>query len=209
MKKLSKLTPLLLLPVLLGACADNSAMLQEPEASPSSTFPLPSSGQTSPPATVNPPESINPDTSIPFRALTETLESDLNLAPNSTITSAVVSDKGDFTRITLDVEGPVPGYYAYQTDTPAMDGSGDLIPFTGSTSLYVSIAGLANGTSEGLDDQNRTYFAGDIPTAGKITSARVTGAFEGQGTLLLGLTDVSQYRVFTLQNPTQLIVDVS
>lgn len=115
-----------------------------------------------------------------------------------------------YDRVVIDLEGLEgdgrPGYVAgYGGEPPRGAGSGELIELDGDAVLSVRITGLTNRMG-GDTGPVRGPVEVDGPV---IRSAHWDNVFEGEAWLFLGVAGGEQpYRVFTLEEPSRLVVDV-
>lgn len=127
------------------------------------------------------------------------------------VTDVRIARHSGFDRVVFDLGGDgTPGWYASYTENPRYEGSGDPITVKGDTFLMVFLAGMGMPFDTGLepygDDTTR------VPGAGTRGVAEVApgGVFEGAQQALIGLTGAKRpYRVFALENPTRLVVDIT
>lgn len=114
-----------------------------------------------------------------------------------------LAEQDGYTRIVLDLGGTgTPHYSAEYVDTPAADGSGEPIAVGGEAFLQVRLSGvripeegeaLAPRLSDGVGDIEQVY---------------VGGPFEGMAQVVVGVASASAFRVFTLEAPSRLVIDV-
>ncbi|MFW7415876.1 AMIN-like domain-containing (lipo)protein [Demequina sp. SO4-18] len=114
----------------------------------------------------------------------------------------------DFDRLVIDFEGEgEPTWTAEYTDTPTEVGSGDTFDVTGESVLEVTITGAALPTEEEAVDWSGA--AGIIPQSSGVIEQATRGAlFEGNQQLFIGVSSAEDFRVFALEDPTRLVVDV-
>lgn len=110
-----------------------------------------------------------------------------------------------FDRVVIDLNGPAPSWQADYVDELVQDGSGEPAPIQGTANLQVIVQ------AAGHDDMGNPVYRGrqvarpGLPT---LQAWAVIGDFEGQFTVGLALESQADYRVFTLKNPTRLVIDV-
>lgn len=158
---------------------------------------------TQPPSTEQPPADEAP---FPADLLTDTADasSDAALSP---IALRFGAHEG-YDRIVLDLEGTgTPGWTSQYTDDPRLDGSGDAVDLDGSAYLVTTVTGLRYPTEEGAHD-----FVGQrrfTPQGGGVVREVMYGdVFEGTANVYVGLASEQPFRVFLLQNPTRVVIDV-
>ena len=129
------------------------------------------------------------------------------------ITDMRVGSHDDYSRIVLEFEGEgTPGWNAPQWDVDASTmGKGDPITVKGDHTLVIHGTGKASiqPTGQGSGQQRLDLDKGDGDEGDEgIEEAFVDPGFEGEFQVVLG-TDSQTYRVFTLSDPTRLVIDVA
>ncbi len=113
-----------------------------------------------------------------------------------------------FDRIVLDLEGDgLPGWLAQYDDDPRMAGSGHEVDIAGDAFLTVHVRGVIYPTEEdGVDFTGSDRLAAD---GGRVVQEVVYGnIFEGQADVYIGLNSEQPFRVFRLEDPTRVVIDV-
>ncbi|WP_194784839.1 AMIN-like domain-containing (lipo)protein [Actinomyces haliotis] len=125
------------------------------------------------------------------------VETDLRIGSHDGYDRVVVETSGDGTL----------GFRATYVDAAATQGKGDPISVGGTHTLQV----IGRGTTMPVTEELRKVAYTDLGLheVGDETIAGVylDGTFEGQFQVVIG-TDATEYRVFTLSNPTRLVIDV-
>jgi len=124
-------------------------------------------------------------------------------------------DNEDYSRFVVEFSGEgTPGWSAQWTDQAHTQGKGDPITVEGDFTLVVTGTGVTMPISEeqqavAYTDPVRFNFdaVGRDDDEG-IEEAYLDLAFEDQFQVVLG-TDSQKYRIFTLTNPTRLVIDVA
>jgi hypothetical protein len=101
----------------------------------------------------------------------------------------------NFDRVVLDFRGGPPGYVAGYVNKVYADPSGRLIRLKGDASLMIRLKPATAHRADG----SLTYAGPD----------KFSGDFEGVVSIALGLRHKAGFRVFTLRNPTRIVVDVA
>jgi len=110
-----------------------------------------------------------------------------------------------FDRVVLEFEGGgAPGWQVGYVDSASTDGKGDPIELDGDAILQVSATHVMPNDMTGYYDGPREIDA-DLTS---IEEVFVDGSFEGYTTIYLGLDEQVPFRVFTLTEPSRLVVDV-
>jgi hypothetical protein len=128
-------------------------------------------------------------------------------------TDVRVGRDGDVERVVWEFAGPgMPGWMAEYTDDPRQDGSGAPIPLTGSAALQVVITGVGIPTDVELPPGTTPYDAGPqllSPASTSIITEVFPGAtFEGQQLGAIGLDRRAPFRVYRLDDPTRIVVEI-
>lgn len=110
-----------------------------------------------------------------------------------------------FDRVVVDVKGRQPGYRISYVKKLTYDGSGNPVPLKGRRSMAVNLfpAYAHNGKGENLYDGPRLQQL-KLPT---LRGIAFTGDFEGQVSLGFTTRRKAPYRIFTLTNPTRIVID--
>lgn len=114
------------------------------------------------------------------------------------ITSVRAGRNDCYDRLVFDVNGTAPGYSVRYVDTVFSEGRGDPLPVTGGAKLEVVIRSLSDTST--------------MPSVSGFSTFRSVvygGSFEGQTTVGLGVRARLPFRVFTLTNPSRVVVDVA
>lgn len=125
-------------------------------------------------------------------------------------TGARVAHHDGFDRVVLDFEGTgTPGWTVRYVDEPVADDSGIEVDLDGDSILRIDASGLSTPATEDFDvDQIASGFY-DTGQADVVQDVYASGVFEGWSGSLVGLDEQAPFRVFTLTEPTRLVVDVS
>lgn len=176
-----------------GSPVDEPA--EEPAATPSTV------SSSSPAAPQGPVEEA------PFQANTRPDTED-PVGNGLTVTDVEVGRHQGYDRVvfTLGGEG-APGWRVEYTDAPTRQGSGD--PFTpaGDAFLSVLISGVGYPFDTGVEEYSGPT---SIPggSAEVVREVQVQGVYEGQYDAAVGLTGKRPFRVFRLEDPPRVVIDV-
>ncbi|GAA0231282.1 hypothetical protein GCM10010492_32390 [Saccharothrix mutabilis subsp. mutabilis] len=112
-----------------------------------------------------------------------------------------------FDRVVLDLNGPRPEFFIRRVDQLHHDGSGAPVSLPGSTFLEVrSFPAAAH------DDSGNPTYTGPrqftTPSLVNVQAVAITGDFEANLTVGLGMRRESWHRVFLLSGPTRVVIDV-
>ncbi|NUT52572.1 MAG: hypothetical protein HOV94_35580 [Saccharothrix sp.] len=112
-----------------------------------------------------------------------------------------------FDRVVLDLRGSRPEFFIRCVDQLHYDGSGLPVPLPGATFLEVRSAPAA-----AHDDQGVPTYTGPreftTPALVNVQAVAITGDYEANLTVGLGLRRDSWHRVFLLDSPTRVVIDV-
>ncbi|MDO4242672.1 MAG: hypothetical protein Q4C85_02735 [Actinomyces sp.] len=113
-----------------------------------------------------------------------------------------------YDRVVVEMSGQgTPGWWADWVTDAATQGRGEPITVSGEHMLRV----LGQGTSYPSEESASAQYTGSgpIPVGGRgVTEVWFDGTFESQFQLVIG-THSQSYRVFTLSEPTRLVIDVA
>lgn len=112
-----------------------------------------------------------------------------------------------YDRVVLDLTGDEPtlGWYADVVDEAVQDPSGLPLDVDGEAFLQVAVRGI-DWTTESPD----RYPGDPVEGAGTevVTGVVFGGLFEGQQQVVIGLTQETAFRVFSLSDPARIVIDV-
>lgn len=126
------------------------------------------------------------------------------------VTNVRVAEHDGYDRVVFDLDGKgsgQPGWRVEYVDQATDDGSGHAVQVDGDAILRVSISGTATPMDSGVEE-----FSGDRiepDDTESVDEIVYRYWFEGYTTAFLGIDDGEQpFRVFLLENPTRVVVDV-
>ncbi len=146
---------------------------------------------------------------LPFPANTEPDTQDPSADAALTVTDIRVGYHDDFDRVVFELGGTgTPGWRVEYVDEPIDEGSGNLAAVDGDAYLQVMISGTGYPTDTGVEE-----YAGPNPVVagddGEVEEVLLRGVFEGYTQAFVGVDDERRpFRVFSLENPTRVVVDV-
>ncbi|MFD2792871.1 hypothetical protein ACFS27_04840 [Promicromonospora vindobonensis] len=126
------------------------------------------------------------------------------------VTNLRVAEHDGYDRIVFDLDGTgsgTPGWRVEYVDQASDDGSGHAVQVDGEAILRVSLSGTAAPTDSGVEEFSRERLEpDDLESVDEIVYRYW---FEGYTTAFAGIDDGKQpFRVFLLENPTRVVVDV-
>lgn len=165
---------------------------------------------TEPPAASSTPAPSPEEDAPPFPTRVRPSDGGYGSGNGLGLTGVTTSQGDGYDRVVLELGGTgTVGWYVDYVRRPVADGSGEPVPLEGEVFLQVVLRGLGlpfdTGLEEFGDDTTR------IPGAGTRGVAEVApgGVFEGDQAAFVGLSGPRRpFRVFTLSDPTRLVVDV-
>lgn len=201
-------------PVPSPSLAQTETQSPEPSQAPSTATSESTAGATSeaeqgvPPQPEAPLPSEEPTDEAPFVADLETdtqqASEDARLSP----TGMRFGVHGDFDRLVIDLSGSGrPGWTAEYTETPIQQGSGREVDLAGNAALAIQIDGVMLPTEEGAEPWEGPEELS--PRSAGVVEQVIHGPlFEGTQQIFVGLTSAEPFRVFALEDPTRVVIDV-
>lgn len=172
----------------------------DPTDTPDDETPAPAASATE--VATGPPFSANtrPDTAEP------TGEGETFLS----VTDVRTATHEDYDRVVFDLDGTgggQPGWRVEYVDRATDDGSGHTVDVDGDAILRVSISGTATPTDSGVEEFARDRI--EPEGAESVDEIVYRYWFEGYTTAFLGIDEGERpFRVFLLENPTRVVLDV-
>jgi hypothetical protein len=126
------------------------------------------------------------------------------------VTDIRAAEHDSYDRIVFDLDGTgsgAPGWRVEYVDQASDDGSGHAVQVDGDAILRVSLSGTAMPADSGVEEFSRERVEpDDLESVDEIVFRHW---FEGYTTTFVGIDDGKQpFRVFLLENPTRVVVDV-
>lgn len=123
------------------------------------------------------------------------------------ITDVRAAGNEGFDRIVIELDGPEVGWNVRYEDPPTQQGSGTPIEHPGDAALMVDVIGTSYPfESEAPDLTTVTVSPTDTATVVEVSGH---GTFEGHTQYLISVDGAEQpFRVFTLDDPNRLVIDV-
>jgi hypothetical protein len=115
-----------------------------------------------------------------------------------------------YDRVVIDLSGPLTGYSVGYVSRLAYDGSGKAVPLSGKAFLAISLS-PANAHAF-VDEHALNVYSGPRltwPGMPTVKGAAMTGDYEAVVSFGLALDHKAGFRVFTLNNPSRLVVDIA
>lgn len=132
------------------------------------------------------------------------MNSDQN--PGGIATDFRAASHEGYDRVVLELtgEGPV-GWWTHWSDAAVQDSRGEPIDLAGTAFLNVIVRGTATPSDE---NEIGLYYSGDPSAAAGSIESFFDGTFEGSTNLVIGMDQKRPYRIFTLQDPLRVVIDV-
>jgi hypothetical protein len=145
----------------------------------------------------------------PFPANTEPDKGTPSADARVTVTELRVGRHEGFDRVVFEVDGTgTPGWDVRYVDDPSSQGSGDPIDVEGAAALQVTLTGVGLPDDTGVPE----YSGPDplsIPETETVTEIVFDGTFEGQAVAFVGTTAQTPFRVYLLEDPVRVVVEVA
>lgn len=129
-------------------------------------------------------------------------------SPSSTplLTDVRVGRHATFDRVVFDLSGPAPGYRVGYVKAVRSDGSGEVVRLRTAYKILVRLLPAAAHDDSGAPTYTgaKKFWVGD-PQLRRVAFA---GDFEGTVSFGLGVAHRTGFRVFTLHDPTRIVVDL-
>jgi hypothetical protein len=125
-----------------------------------------------------------------------------------TVTDVRTGRQDGYDRVVFEVEGEgLPGWAVHYVDAPADQGSGNPVEVSGDAVLQVALTGVGYPSDTGVEQFDP---AGPVPGPGTAVTEVVLGStFEGITEAFVGTTGQSPFRVYLLEGPTRVVVEVA
>jgi Rieske Fe-S protein len=193
-------------PVVLAGCADPDTQ----ESSSATLTPADSSAATETTETSGVASAEPGDTSAPpFPANADPDTGEASSGASVTVSDIRIGRQDGYDRVVFEVGGTgTPGWDVRYVDAPASQGSGKPIDVAGEAALQVTITGAGYPYDTGVDE-----FSSDAPVTGAgtetVTEVAFDATFEGTTVAFVGTRSQAPFRVYLLENPTRVVVDVA
>ncbi|TVX80970.1 hypothetical protein [Corynebacterium sp. NML180780] len=115
---------------------------------------------------------------------------------------------GDIDRVVFEYAGTgLPSYVAGYVDTPRQQASGNVMEVSGAAHLEVNVQGTAGDMMR--TDAPITAMGSKGVAAGNIADVYLGSIFEADSQFFIGLDGQRGYKIYTLENPTRVVVDIA
>jgi hypothetical protein len=207
------LCPSILLAVSLTGCGGDDP---RPAASSAPTAAATSSGGGAATESAGPSEEADGGSSsgtdaggAPFPGNTQPDTAEASADSRVTVTEIRTGRQDGFDRVVLEVGGTgTPGWDVRYVDQPASQGSGEALQVAGEAALQVTLTGVGYPYDTGVEE-----WAGPDPLPGNgtqtVTEVVWDATFEGTSVAFVGTQAEVPFRVYALESPTRVVVEVA
>jgi len=124
-----------------------------------------------------------------------------------TVTAVRAARQEGHDRVVFELAGSgTPGWQVEYVDTPAAQGSGDVIDVPGSAALQVTLQGVSYPYETGATEVPRgAVTASDTE---HVAGVVYDGTFEGTSVAWIGTDGTAPFRVYSLTGPSRVVVEV-
>ena len=126
-----------------------------------------------------------------------------------TVSDVRVARQDGFDRVVFEVGGTgTPGWDVRYVDAASSQGSGDAVDVAGDGVLQVTLTGAGYPYETGVEEYAAS---GPISAAGTevVTEVVFDATFEGTSVAFVGTTQKAPFRVYLLENPARVVVEVA
>ena len=200
----------------LAACGDDgpddTSAASSTSGPTATSSPTPSAEPTSaggPTPAPSPSADEDADAAMPFPADTAVDVEQPSGGP-LTVTAVRVARHDGYDRVVFELDGEAsgePGWRVEYVDEPTQQGSGNPVEVDGEAALAVTITGTGYPFDTGVEEAS-----GDpsLPSGLEVVEdVRLGGVFEGQYEAFIGTSSKAPFRVFRLEDPARVVVDIA
>ncbi|ROS73557.1 hypothetical protein [Cellulomonas sp. PhB143] len=149
-----------------------------------------------------------PASEVPFPGDTKADTHDASADAALTVTDVRVGAHDGYDRVVFELDGAgTPGWHVAYTDDPREEGSGDAVHLDGDAALEVFLTGTGYP-----QDTRVPEYSGPNPVrtaaTDEIEEVVYGGVFEGRTSAFLGVDEKAPFRVYALEDPARVVVDV-
>jgi hypothetical protein len=144
----------------------------------------------------------------PFPATTDPDTQDPSADSRGTVSEIRTGRQDGYDRVVFEIGGTgAPGWDVRYVDEASSQGSGAPIDVEGDATLQVTLTGMGYPYDTGVEE-----WAGPDPLPGNgtenVTEVAWDATFEGTSVAFIGTTAQVPFRVYALQDPTRVVVDL-
>jgi hypothetical protein len=143
----------------------------------------------------------------PFPANTDPDTAEASADASVTVSDIRVGRHDGFDRVVFEVGGTgTPGWDVRYVDEALSQGSGDVVAVDGNAVLQVTLTGAGYPYATGVDEFAGGPISGDTDV---VTEVVWDATFEGTSVAFVGTTAQTPFRVYELDGPTRVVVEVA
>jgi hypothetical protein len=166
-------------------------------------------GATGAPATEPVTEPVADEDAADFPADTSTDTAEASSEARVTVRDIRIGRHDGFDRVVFEVGGTgTPGWDVRYVDDPSSQGSGDPVEVEGDAALQVTVTGAGYPYETGVAE-----YTGTNPLAvagtGVVTEVAFDATYEGATVSFVGTANRTPFRVYLLEMPTRVVVEVT
>jgi hypothetical protein len=198
------LLSLLTVPVLLAGCGggktDEQSSPTTPTTKSAATREATAEGETADHSATDAP---------PFPANAEPDTQDRSADASTTVTDIRVGRQDGFDRVVFEVGGTgTPGWDVRYVDRAVSQGSGKPVDVAGGAVLQVTLTGMGYPYDTGVQEYSASGPL-SAPGSGVVTQVVFDATFEGTTVAFVGTEQQAPFRVYSLQNPARVVLEVA
>jgi hypothetical protein len=145
----------------------------------------------------------------PFPANAEPDTADPSSDSLVTVTDIRVGRHDGFDRVVFEVDGTgTPGWDVRYVDEATSQGSGEPVDVDGEAILQVTLTGVGYPDDTGVDEYAGPHRL-SIPETETVTEVVLDSTFEGQTVAFVGTSSQAPFRVYLLEGPTRVVLEVA
>jgi hypothetical protein len=145
----------------------------------------------------------------PFPGDTEADTADASTDARVTVSDVRLGRHDGFDRVVLEIGGEgTPGWDVRYVDEASSQGSGDPVEVAGAAVLQLTVTGAGYPYDTGVDEFS-TAGTVAVPDTETVTEVAFDGTYEGTTVAFVGVQARTPFRVYLLEGPTRLVLEVA
>ena len=209
--RVARSAPLAVALLLLTGCADRAGTTDTAATGSTSSSSLAADSTASASASTSPSASAATSAAADVRPFPGDTAPDVAdpVAPDAlTVTAVRAAHHDGYDRVVFELSGTgTPGWSVEYVDTPASQGSGDVVDVPGTAYLQVTLQGTSYPHDSGATEQPRGAVDAGDSTA--VAGVFYDATFEGTSVAWVGTSDRAPFRVYSLTGPSRVVVEVA
>jgi len=215
--------------LMAAACGDDDVLTstQPPTSAPPATVATTDAPPTTPAPTTQPPTTVTTTTTIvtttststttttvpAFTGTTDGKQANMVGSPNGHLIDVLTGKHPGFTRVVWETDGDLgtPMYMVGYANPPFVIIGGFTIPVNGSAFIHVILFPAMRYDITDPSNIFLTYLGSETITVhqGSVQQVVFVEDFEANMEWVIGLTGQKPFNVFTMENPTRLVIDIA